>query len=416
MAPDEGTAVRYARNARLGGHWSGFRKGCLGNNVMGCWQSSRAFVAAASVIAASSIFTPPMADAATFRINNVDKAARIHMRQTPSNRSKVIAYIPPDSRLESTGKCDSKWCEVTFKGVKGWVFRKYLDGGPKVAAVKEAEGPQEAVQEAPQQDTVAALPQPSNEPKDIPPDLQDTMLRLVFSGGRPIPVYSFPSERLPVAGRIDPGVDEVEDLGTCTRKFCYIRYGALVGWILDDAIAKEDKAPGPPQAFDNTVPSAAQAAGPVAASIIDGLGGVEVKSYALAGLSGDASLPVREEPEDNAAIKGWIPGDSKGVEGMRKCVAKYCMIRYEALTGWVARRHLADENQGSQRFQVSGVALWGALDVVDYPSGEASIIGHIPAYATGIVPIGNCDRDWCHVRYLGIAGWVNARFIAPQRR
>jgi SH3-like domain-containing protein len=368
-----------------------------------------AFTAAASVIAAASVFTLPAANAETFRINNVDRAARIHLRQTPSNRSKVVAYVPPDSRLESTGRCDSKWCEVTFKGKTGWVFRKYLAEIPRTAATRPAPPPQA-------EPPVAALPKPSDAPKEIPPDLQDTMLRLVFTGDRPIPVYAYPSERAPAAGRIDPGTEEVEDLGTCTRKFCYVRHGSLVGWILDQAIAKEDQAPGPPQAFDNTVPTATQAGGQAASSIIDGLGGIEVKTYTLAGLSGDASLPVREEPGETAAIRGWIPGDAKGVEGLRKCVTKYCMVRYDTVTGWVARRHLADEGVGGPRFQVSGVALWGALDVMDYPGADAAIVGHIPAYATGIVPIGACDRDWCHVRYLGIAGWVSARFISPQRR
>jgi SH3-like domain-containing protein len=375
---------------------------------MVCWRSGVAFMAVASAIVVAGVFTVPAAHAEKYRINNVDRAKRIHMRQSPSNRSKVVAYIPTDSRLEGTGTCNSKWCEVTFKGVRGWVFRKYLSEEPESAAK-----PAEPAQDKPD---VAALPRPSDAPKDIPPDLQDTMLRLVFTEGRPIPVYTFPSDRLPAAGRIDPGTEEVEDLGTCSRKFCYIRHGSLVGWIPDAAIVKEDTAPQPPQAFDNTVPTATQAGGQAASSIIDGLGGIEVKTYTLAGLSGDASLPVREEPTDAAAIKGWIPGHASGVEGLRKCVAKYCMIRYEALTGWVARRHLADEPEGKQRFQVSGVALWGALDVVDYPGPDAAIIGHIPAYATGLVPIGGCDKDWCHVRYLGIAGWVSAKFIEPQRR
>jgi len=368
-----------------------------------------AFAAAASAVVAAIAIVPPVAHAQNYHINNVDGAARIHMRQLPSNRSKVVAYITPDGRLEGTGKCDSKWCEVRFNGVRGWVFRKYLVAGPKTVAAKPSDDGEEK--------TVAALhPRRSDASKDIPPDLQDTMLRLVFTAGRPIPVYTFPSDRLPAAGRIDPGTEEVEDLGTCTRKFCYVRHGSLVGWIPDEAIVKEDTAPHPPQAFDNTVPTATQAAGPVAAAIIDALGsGTEVKSYTLAGLSGDASLPLRDGPEDSARITGWIPGDAKGVEGLRKCVNKYCMVRYESQTGWVARRHLADEGS-SQRYQVSGVALWGALDVVDYPSDQAAVIGHIPAYATGIVPIGGCDSTWCHVRYLGIAGWISAKFIAPQQR
>lgn len=375
---------------------------------MGCWRSGVAFAAAGSAIAAACLLPAYDAAAESYRINNVDRASRIHLRQRPSNRSKVIAYIPPSGRLEGPGNCNEKWCEVAYKGRRGWIFRKYLVPDAQDAAASPA---------PPRSDPpVAALPQ-DDRIKEIPPELRDTMLRLVFQNDRPIAVYAMPSDRLPAAGRIDPGTEEVEDLGICTRKYCYVRHGQLVGWIAEDAIVKDDKvAVAPPAAVDATVPTATQAAGQITESLIDGLGAIEVKTYTLAGLSGDASLPLRDKPEDGAAILGWIPGDAKAVEGLRKCVMKWCLVRHDAHTGWVLRRHLADETEAGKRFQVSGVALWGALDVVDYPGPDAAIVGHIPSYATGIVPIGNCDKDWCHVRYFGIAGWVNAKFIEPEKR
>jgi SH3-like domain-containing protein len=390
---------------------------------MWCWRSGMACAAAASAVVAATVFCPiEPALAESFRINNVDKAKRIHMREQPSNRSRVIAYLSPDSALEGTGQCNDRWCEVRFRDRTGWVFRKYLV--PDENAV--AEKPEPAPVQPP---VAAAAPDPDEAENDIPAELQDTMLRLVFSGGRPIPVYAFPSDRLPAAGRIDPGTDEVEDLGTCSRKFCYIRSGSLVGWIPEDAIERDkrsaapdkssavgaEEAAPPPRALDSTVPTATQPGqtGP----LIDAPGSMEIKTYSIAGLSSDASLPAREQPEDGAPIVGWIPGNASDIEGMRKCVQKFCLVRHESVTGWVARRHLADEEAGaSRRFLVSGVALWGALDVVDYPGQGASIIGHIPAYASGIVPIGNCDKDWCHIRYLGIAGWVSGKYLAQQTR
>jgi len=365
-------------------------------------RSGVAFGAAAPAVAAALILAAP-AIAQSYRINNVDRAARIHLRESP--RGKVLAYIPPDSRnLEGTGVCDARWCEVTFNGVKGWIFRKYIVADPKSAASSKPRAQEDL--------PVAALPKPTETAKEIPSDLQDEMLQLVRKDGRAIPVYAFPSDRLPAAGRIPPETAEVEDLGTCTRNFCYIRSGSLVGWIEEGAIAREEVATAPPQAIDTNVPTATQAGG-----LLEGLGSIEVKTYTLAGLSGDASLPLREAAEEGAAILGWVPGDAKGVEGLRKCVLKWCLVRYEALTGWVSRRHLADESaEAARRFQVSGVALWGALDVVEYPGPDAAIIGHIPSTASGIVPIGGCDKDWCHVRYLGVAGWVNPRFLAPQVR
>ncbi len=388
---------------------------------MWCWRSGGAWAAVALAVTAASLLPEP-AQAQTYRINNVDHAARVHMRQSASNQSKVIAYIPPDAELAGTGKCDAKWCEVTFKGKTGWVFRKYLTETKGVASRHPGQGDRGA----------AALPKPAETPKTIPPDLQDTMLKLVFPGGQPVPVYAFPSDRLPEAGHIPPDTEMVEDLGTCTRKFCYIRSGSLVGWIHEEAIARDHGGEAPPQdagaadkdkdqtaaispALNNTVPTASQAA--VQPGPIDIPGSIEIKTYSLAGLSGDSSLALRGEPDDGAAILGWIPGTASTVEGLRKCVQKWCLVRYEALTGWVQRRHLADENAAAnRRYLVTGVALWGALDVVDYPGPDAAVIGHIPSYATGIVPIGNCDNSWCHIRYLGVAGWVAGRYLAQQGR
>lgn len=386
----------------------------------------RKSVAVAAAIAGLAV-TCASARAERYRIDNVDKAKRIHMRQTASNRAKVVAYIPPDAIIEGTGRCDDRWCEIAFKGRTGWVFRKYL-----VPANATAAAPPDKTQ----RDSAAASvtpPSSSAARDDLLPELQDTMVRLVFNGGRPIPVYAFPSDRLPAAGRITPDLDMVEDLGTCTRKFCYIRAGSLVGWISEEDIIRDGAAPaavqemasppraksgeetasilsGPPRALNNTVPTATQAKATPEAPVV-----VDPKSYTIAGLSGDAALPVREAPEDDAAILALIPGNGTGVEGLRKCLQKWCLVRYESQTGWVARRHLADEaSAGERRYQVSGVALWSALDVKEFPGADAGVVGHIPSYATGIVPIGSCDKEWCHVRYLGLAGWVSAKYIAPQ--
>lgn len=360
-------------------------------------------------LAASLLLSAPFAASAeSYRINNVDRAARIHLREAPNGRSKVVAYILPSSKgLLGTGNCNEKWCEVTYLGSTGWVFRKYLALEPQSeTAAAPAQPPADVA--------VGALPQPQPQPgdgaKEIPADLQDKMLRLANGGERDTPVYALPNDSAPVAGRVSAEIEEVEDLGVCTRKFCYIRSGSLTGWIREGAIAQGD-APAPPQAISTTVATANQAG-----ALIDGLGSIEVKTYTLAGLSGDAALPLRDAPDDAGGILGWVPGNAKSVEGMRKCVQKWCLVRYEGLEGWIARRHLADEAEGARRYQVSGVALWGALDVVDYPGPDAAIVGHIPSYASGIVPIGACDKDWCHVRYLGVAGWVSAKFLALQTR
>jgi SH3-like domain-containing protein len=396
---------------------------------MWCWRDSLAFAAAASMIAAAGVlFQDAPAHAESFRINNVDHAERINMRQSPTNKAKIVAYIPPEGRLEGTGQCNERWCEVTYKNQNGWVFRKYLIAEAKHSDQQLAAEAEKPAEEEKQAETAALQPKDAETEKAIPSDLQDKTLRLAFTNGRPIPVYAFPSDRLPAAGRISPETGEVEDLGTCRHKFCYIRSGPLVGWIAEDAITKEGSAEAP--AASSVEQTAAVAAPPRDAAeatatqtaihpdaLPDLPGSIEIKSYTLAGLADDASLPVIETPEDGARILGWIPGNATSVEGLRKCVLKWCLVRYEGLTGWVARRHLADESiAAAKRYLVSGIALWGALDVFDFPGNGAAVVGHIPAYATGIVPIGNCDKDWCHVRYLGIAGWVAGKYIALQNR
>ena len=126
---------------------------------------------------------------------------------------------------------------------------------------------------------------------------------------------------------------------------------------------------------------------------------------------------MREKPDGDSRILAWIPNGAKDVEGLRKCVEKWCLVRHANVSGWVVRRHLADVSvESTQMFQARGVELWGSLDVLDYPNANGNVVGKIPSYATGIVPIGGCDDDWCHVRYLGIAGWVSGQNLEPQAR
>lgn len=173
---------------------------------MWCWRDSLAFAAAASVIAAAGVlFQDAPARAESFRVNNVDRAERINMRKSPSNKSKIVAYIPPEGRLEGTGQCNARWCEVTYKDLSGWVFRKYLTPEPNHAEQPRAEQPAGRPGEAEKRaETAAPQPNDAETEKAVPSDLQDRTLRLAFPNGRPIPVYAFPSDRLPAAGRISP--------------------------------------------------------------------------------------------------------------------------------------------------------------------------------------------------------------------
>ncbi len=345
----------------------------------------------------------------TWRVKDIAASARIHMREQAHNRSKVVTYIPGDARGLSGGECINGWCEVEYKGFSGWVFARYLT--PDTTARREAK------------------PAPPT-PDHIRSLATKKVLQLVKREGAPIAIYAFPNERLPVAGRLPAGTETVQGLGSCIRDWCKVRSGELVGWLKWDAFIVEG---GPKdqgttaalavtvtaeesKSFDKAVPTATQATVQTAAAL-NGLGDLGTKSYTLAGLGGQNSLAMREQPDGDLPILAWIPNGAKDVEGLRKCVEKWCLVRHANVSGWVARRHLADVSvESTQMFQAKGVELWGSLDVLDYPHPNGNVVGKIPSYATGIVPIGGCDDDWCHVRYLGIAGWVSGQNLEPQAR
>lgn len=354
-------------------------------------------------------YSAPATAGESWRVTGIDPSARIHMRQQADNRSKVVTYIPGEARGLSGGECEDGWCEVEYHGFKGWVFARYLtpDNPPR------PEG------------TAAALT-----PDHIRSLATKKTLQLVKRDGPPIAIYAFPNERLPVAGRLPAGIETVQGLGSCLGDWCYVRSGELVGWLRAEAFILEDDAKDQGatsalaatvsaeegKALNKIVPTAAQATIQTAAAI-QGLGDLETKSYTLAGLGGQSSLAMREKPDGDSRILAWIPNGAKDVEGLRKCVEKWCLVRHDNVSGWVARRHLADVAvESTQIFQARGVELWGALDVLDYPNPNGNVVGKIPSYATGIVPIGGCDEDWCHVRYLGVAGWVSGQYLEPQAR
>ncbi len=79
----------------------------------------------------------------------------------------------------------------------------------------------------------------------------------------------------------------------------------------------------------------------------------------------------------------------------------------------MARRHLADETAGATALRIVNLDLAEALPVMETPVDDGRTVGKIPAHASGLVRIGECGKDWCHVRYLGMTGWVNGRNVAP---
>lgn len=55
--------------------------------------------------------------------------ADLNLREGPGTRFDVIRTIPSDRGLDAVYGClpDRDWCEVQYRGTRGWVFADYLD-------------------------------------------------------------------------------------------------------------------------------------------------------------------------------------------------------------------------------------------------------------------------------------------------
>lgn len=393
----------------------------------------------ALLIAAAPLFSLPQPAAAeSWRIDGLSPDARLHIREEADADSDVVGYVPGNARGLERRACAGNWCEISYNGLRGWVYKPYL-------------APDNEIAEAP-----AQTPRPAA-PADIMSLLANSKrLPVVASDGRPIAIFAFPDDKLPVAGLLSPETREVQGLGSCMRSWCYVRSGPLVGWMnvslfdvdalgapettgaIAGAAAAAPEAPveqAPATVAEPKPPVTAVPVGPAeedkalnktettASNVAIGgnaatlpkviTGGDAGKIYSLAGLGGASSLPIFDKPDGNASILAWIPREAKDVEGLKKCQDRWCLVRWQSTTGWVARRHLADEAAGGPIYQVTGLSLWAPLKVLDEPADDAQEIGTIPSYATGIVPIGTCNAYWCHIRYLGVAGWVTTRNLQP---
>lgn len=360
-----------------------------------------------------------------WRIVEIRPEGRVHLRQHASNRSRILDYIPGDARGLKRLGCQGKWCKTVFHGKTGWVYRRYL--APDRAAARG---------NTPQNINVRRNLADLDE-GDLAALSQAKALSVFNPAGKAIPVYAFPSETLPIAGRLDDGVNSVEGLGACIKGWCYIRSGPLIGWLpalilapvqdgdkgdhestatIAATLAHSNEEKEQP-ALNNTINTATRASPDIAelpASLYSKAGN---KFYSLAGLAGKETLPIHAKPSDRSKIVGRIDQNEEQVEGLKNCSGKWCLIRVNGIRGWIERRHLADPAvDDSLAFKVTGLPLWSPLEVVDQPGKTANVIGEIPSYATGIVPIGDCDETICHVRYLGIAGWVDGKHLTPQQK
>lgn len=63
----------------------------------------------------------------TYQVVGVAPDDVLNIRSGPGSKYRKIGEIPPNSGcVIKTGKCRSKWCEVDYAEMHGWVHTRYL--------------------------------------------------------------------------------------------------------------------------------------------------------------------------------------------------------------------------------------------------------------------------------------------------
>jgi SH3-like domain-containing protein len=200
----------------------------------------------------------------------------------------------------------------------------------------------------------------------------------------------------------------------CAGVWCAVEYNGRRGWVyrqfLVQVALKPARAPVLPEqpameASLHLAPPPAEA--PPQSSPEDKAGA----PYSLIGLSADGFLPMREGPLDSARIVGVLPSSASGIADLKTSLRQWRLVEHNGVKGYVQSRFLARSESAAQRYRIDGSK---DLKVFNFGGPDADIVGEIPFYAAGIVPIGECGAEWCHIRYLGLVGYVDMRGLRSE--
>jgi SH3-like domain-containing protein len=227
-------------------------------------------------------------------------------------------------------------------------------------------------------------------------------------------IRSAPSSRSPVVA-LTPRNALVAS-ANCATAWCAVEYNGKRGWIykaiLVEAAAKPARAPVLPErpaaieASLKLAPAPDDPPAPVAPEEVTGV------SYSLIGLGAEGFLPIREGPLDSARVLGVLSSSAADIADLKTSVRQWRLIEHNGVKGYVQGRYLARAAEAApQRYQIEGT---GSLKVFNFGGADAEIVGEIPFYAGGIVPIGECNAEWCHIRYLGLVGFVDKRGLRAE--
>lgn len=221
-----------------------------------------------------------------------------------------------------------------------------------------------------------------------------------------------PSSQSPVVASV-PKDAVVASFQPCAKGWCAVEYKAIRGWIYDVFIvevpAKEAGAGTP--SLQPVARASLQKPPPASAPVAAPKEGLRL-SYRLIGLKAEESLLLREGPVDSARVVGALPSSATGVAGLETCVRRWCLIEHGGVRGYIQSRFLGRmEIPPAPKYGVEGDSH---VKVFSFGSPDADVVGEIPFYARGIVPVGNCNAEWCHVRYLGLVGFVDTRRLRSE--
>ena len=155
--------------------------------------------------------------APTYRVVNVERGDVLNVRSGPSGAHSVVGTVPPGGPgIRVTGPCRD-WCPIEYKGVAGWVNRRFLAVEPALVPFTQGAQPTTSYWRV---TGVAA---------------NDVLM-----------VRTGPSQQAPVAHVYPPNAACVMGVGECQGPWCQVRIpareGDQIGWVDAKQVAPSDAA------------------------------------------------------------------------------------------------------------------------------------------------------------------------------
>ena len=82
---------------------------------------------ASAVVAAVTKFCSAEEESVAYRVTRVAADDVLNIRSGPSADYSVVGTIPPGGRgIQIVGACAGRWCQINYRGARGWVNRQFL--------------------------------------------------------------------------------------------------------------------------------------------------------------------------------------------------------------------------------------------------------------------------------------------------